>query len=147
MTYEIFDSLIAKHYEDIKDLPAPLRQSRLFQYYTQEIPIQILPEDLIAGRYGYAEEQEPAFDKTPAFSSTTHFSKEEAILRNRLSKEYLIDTNFTSAHTCIDYQTILQKGLQYYIQKVESALTDKPDHEYLKAMLHSLHRNLRICNP
>lgn len=140
MIYEIYDSIIAKHYDSLKDLPAPMRQSLLFQYYTQEIPVFILDTDLIAGRYGYPDDTDQIHDvKTPAFHTDTTLSSTEEQIRRQLSRHYLIDTGFTSAHTCISYQTILEKGLLYYIEKTESALASNKDNDYLKAMLHSLH--------
>ena len=78
MYYTIHDHLRKKYYDELSNLTTHLRQSSLFKYYTEEIPIHIYKSDLIAGYFGYENNLLPVTDfKT--FSNINIVSDEEKI--------------------------------------------------------------------
>lgn len=138
MFYEIHERMIAEHFEELNALRVPFRQSRILQLYMEEIPIQIRPDDLIAGWYGYESAPEPLAAPAPRFPFDPVMTDAERAIYARMEQDLKIEIHFNAAHTCIDYQTVVEKGLAHYIGKVKAALAETPDQEFLQAMLMDL---------
>ena len=114
MIYDIGRAIEKKHYDTLKDWNAYDRQVMLFALTLQELPVEIRPEDRIAGWYGYAEGTVFPQGDGAAFPYHAVLSGEQRRQRALLSR-YLTDINFTPAHTCIDYGGILRNGLEHYV--------------------------------
>ena len=119
MYYEIHNQIIAAHYEELKDLPAPLRQSKILKYYMEEVPLHFRPGDPIAGWYGYETAPETSPD-APEFDFSHGMTPQEQQIRKDLERDHLIEINFNRSHTCIDYETVINQGLSHYIKKVNT---------------------------
>ena len=137
MIYDIGRAIEKKHYEVLKERDVYDRQVMLFALTLQELPVEIRPEDRIAGWYGYAEGTVFPQGDGAAFPYHAVLSGEQRRQRVLLSR-YLTDINFTPAHTCIDYGGILRNGLEHYVLQVEKELETHPGDLCLAAMRSSL---------
>lgn len=110
-----------KYFEELKNLPAPIREMTIFQKIVSEIPLEIRDDDLIPGRYGSTVRPgDPPPEKT--FSLFEAYSDEEKRVKNELFKSFGIKTVFDAGHTCIDYGYIINHGIKAYEEKVRSEL-------------------------
>lgn len=110
-----------KYFEELKNLPAPIREMTIFQKIVSEIPLEIRDDDLIPGRYGSTVRPgDPPPEKT--FSFFEAYSDEEKRVKNELFKSFGIKTVFDAGHTCIDYGYIINHGIKAYEEKVRSEL-------------------------
>ncbi len=118
MVYNIYAYITKKYASEFNKIACmPMRQAMIFKRTAEEIPIQINAGDVIAGRYGYenglpddlpdgSEMTVPEYGHDPGSS---HIAFE-------LNK-YNITASFGAGHTCLDYKTIIEKGLEYYFGK------------------------------
>ena len=137
MYYTIHDHLRKKYYDELSNLTTHLRQSSLFKYYTEEIPIHIYKSDLIAGYFGYENNLLPVTDfKT--FSNINIVSDEEKKIQQFFLEKHAIDIKFEPAHTCINYGEILSNGLIFYLEKIEKKLVNDPNNDFYIAMRESI---------
>lgn len=125
------------NYENIPD-----REAEILRHALELLPIGIREDDLLAGNYGpefasddliarirEADEQEYAYSR----EYKVH-SEEEYVISGR----YLLFGIYTPSHTCIDYETILHKGLKDYRERIEKRLGREIDTygcQYLKSMI------------
>jgi len=152
MYYSIQDKIIGTHYEEWKKLPVPLMISEIFRHFTEEIPVFFREDDRIAGWYGYEDKEDtfiapfayldPDFGITalsdgspaPKVKHQQILSKKEKALRKHLADDLKTIVSFSPGHTCIDYQTVIEKGLAFYLEKIESRLFALPEDPMLLAM-------------
>jgi len=123
-----------KYYNTLAALSAPMRESQLFWYYTQEIPVWIEQEDVFAGWYGFQESDNLVEEEIKDFPRSAVLSEEERAFHRHLEHKLKTSVIFATAHTCIDYQTVIDKGLIYYKTRIEEELSKDADNEMLKAM-------------
>lgn len=156
--YCIHMYIAKKHMHELAVLPAPVRESMIFRYYVQEIPLQIKEEDYFAGWYGFQKEpqieaenpftgwpwhwcwfeEKLEADMKGMFPFIPVMTEEEREHFRHMRNDLKIEMELPGAHTCLDYGAVLEKGLNYYICQVEKKLEAVGDHDYLKAMKMSL---------
>lgn len=133
MFYNIIEHVKNKHYDELKDFSPYLRQAMLFKYVTEEMPLKINDEDFIAGWYGFETDVfKENIDKN--FPKTNVLNPQQIQLKEHLNENLKCGISFNSAHTCIDYGTIINNGLGYYMAILEEELSAFPDNECLISM-------------
>ena len=139
MVYNICNDIKVRYFDEVKDLSAPERQSALFRHFLEDIPIFFREEDLIAGWHGWEDDQAPQLNtqSVPSFAEYVSWTSEEAELRQGLH-QLAIEIRFNPAHTCLDYQTVIEKGLQFYLNKVDTVNEKNGESAIRKAMKSSL---------
>ncbi len=137
MFYEISGYISNKYYDELVLLSPAIRHATLFKHTVEDMPLEIRDGDLFAGWYGFENDDlKPA--EVKAYPPVECFTPHEAKIRDHLRDDLKMHIAFTSAHTCIDYGKIVEKGLKFYIEQVENELKSFPDDEFLKAMRISL---------
>ena len=136
MFYEIRPLITGEFREELHHLPAPLRESRIFALTLEQMPLQLLKEDLFAGHYGY--DRAPEMERPKAFDRVPVMTQEQLRIHRHLNRQLNTVVGFSPAHTCIDYETVLKKGLIHYRRQVDGALAQIPGDIYLQAMAQSL---------
>lgn len=142
MIYNVINHTQNEHFDKLSRLSPHERMAELFKIITDTIPIYINEDDLIAGWYGYKEDL--GFDNSaPHFENSTNFFTEE--LAEKRDKLRYLNTHieFTRAHTCLDYKTVIEKGIEHYLKKVDAALEETPENQVLLAMKSEL---LSVCH-
>jgi len=145
MFYSVFDLVRNTYFEELDKLPPYLRQAQLFSHVVEDMPLQIRKEDLIAGWYGYEDSSAATVENPKRFAFRPVLSEQQRKIRQAFSKDLKMDIGFTAAHTCIDYGTVLEKGLIHYMDLVEKALGEYPQDECLQAMKSSLEAACRYA--
>ena len=138
MHYNIIQYTRNKHFDELKDCSPYIRQAILFQHMTEDVPLKIKDTDYIAGWYGYDDEDMPSPLENRFFPFICVLDDEQKQIREKLRSELNTGIWFTSAHTCIDYQAIVQNGVEHYIAQVGEALCEHPGDDCLLAMKISL---------
>ncbi len=121
-----------KYFDELKALSAPMREATVFKHYLEEIPVFIEKNDVFAGRYGYAEM--PVSDKKGDFEFVPVLSDAERESLEKVNKALRTDIHYDIAHTLVDYETVINEGLVYYLKKINAELEKEPENEYLRAM-------------
>ena len=129
MVYNICDYIRNKHFDELSGYPAYLRQAMLFKYMTEAMPLSIRDGDRIAGWYGFESSEDVAVDEKKRFAYNRILSDSQARLRSHMHNDLKISVAFNSAHTCIDYETVVEKGISYYVSLVEAELKKSLDNE------------------
>ncbi len=143
MYYNILNNVTCKYFDELKNYPPYIRQAKLFQYTTEDLPLKIKDADRIAGWYGYEDSERPQNLEQKQFPHNQVPGDEQKTLWETVLRDLKIQIKFTSAHTCIDYETIVRNGLTHYLSLVEGALREHPEDECLCAMKISLNA---VCN-
>lgn len=138
MFYNICDYIKNKYFDELKDCSPYIRQAMLFRHMTEDIPLSVRDTDYIAGWYGYEDDNVPAVTEMKAFPYTWVLDDVQKRMIGNLSDDFKTVIQFTPAHTCIDFETIIQKGLEHYINLVDKALCEHPEDDCLLAMKISL---------
>jgi len=138
MKYELHNYYINKYFDELNKLAVPVRQSMLFKRFTENIPIHIKDDDLFAGWYGFSENSGEFSVNPQKFVYNSIMSSKQKNIHRSMGDDLKIGVSFTAAHTCIDYSTIINKGLIYYIEKIENELKSYSNDDMLKAMKISL---------
>ncbi len=138
MYYNITKYIENKYFYELKDHSPYIRQAMLFQHITEDIPLKVKDTDYIAGWYGYEDGDAPSVAENKDFPYVCVLNETQKQMRENLRNKLKTKINFTSAHTCIDYGSIVQNGLEYYITLVEQALSEHPKDDCLLAMKISL---------
>jgi len=131
--------------EQEEDLPAPKREARILQRALEILPIGIHDSDLIAGNYGPAF-ADPAFLEEIRQADQAEFGgSEEFKVRSeeerQVSGRYMLFGIYTPSHTCIDYGSLINKGLRHYEARVRERLAQPVDGYgkiYLEAMIENI---------
>lgn len=138
MYYNVIDYIRNKYFDELKDYSAYIRQAMLFQHITEDIPLKIRDTDYIAGWYGYDDEDVPSPLENRHFPYVCMLNDEQKQMKEKMCSALKTEINFTPAHTCIDYEAIVQNGLEHYIARVDEALCEYPEDDCLLAMKISL---------
>ena len=145
MEYFLYPHMRNKYYSEVKDLPAPLRESRLFQYCLEETPVFFRDTDRIAGWYGYEDNAPEPLPPSPPFPGESRMTPEDREMHAAFQNSLAMQILYTNAHTCINYGEIVDKGLRHFCGRVEEALRETPDNVYLQAMRNSLDAAIRYA--
>lgn len=138
MFYDLRDQIKAKYFEVLNTLSPYIRQATFFKYMTEEIPLSIKNGDKFAGWYGYEDENAPVACEEKKFKHNTVLTDAQQKAKDHLRRDLKTIIHFNKAHTCIDYETVIQKGVDHYIALVNKELCAHPDDECLLAMRISL---------
>lgn len=145
MFYNIIEFVKNKHYDELKEYSPYIRQGMLFKYVTEEMPLKINDEDFIAGWYGFETNVfKESIDKS--FPKTTVLNPQQMQLKEHLNEKLKCGISFNSAHTCIDYGTIINNGLGHYMAILEEELSAFPDNECLISMKIALDSACNFAN-
>jgi len=147
--YEIYHFVKRDIYDKFLKYPIPIREALLFkELCAGRMPIEIKPEDLFCGWYGYEETPEEykgvADPKTltEKYIDYKYITPEEMAFQAKTFAEYGMMSTYIPGHTCLKYENILKYGLNDYKRRVLCELTTAEkgsDKEvYLNAMLISL---------
>ncbi len=107
-----------KYFDELKDLPAPIREAVIFKKTVEEICLEIRDDDIIAGRYGSTVDDGYDTDTSKTFEYKNLYSEKEAQIKDELQEKFCFTLRFDPGHTCIDYGYIINNGLKAYEQKV-----------------------------
>lgn len=147
MFYYFYNTVKNKYFDELKDEKAPMREAVLFRKTVEEIPIFVEENDLIACRYG-CESYEEKDKEIKEFKKIDYFTdKDREILKN-LNEKFGMSVENCLGHICLNYERILNSGINSYIEEVEGELKgctkgDKKD--FLEAMLYSLNSIELYC--
>ena len=126
-----------KYYDELKSLPAPIREMTIFKKIVSELPLEIRDNDLIPGRYGSTVRPGP-MPPVKEFEYISAYSPEELRVKNALVKSYGIEPCFEAGHTCLDYGYIIENGIRAYEKKVLDELEKNVISEEKKTMLEAM---------
>lgn len=139
MFYETYDYIKNQYYDELKAYTPYMRQAMLFRYMLQDMPLTVKDTDYIAGWYGYQDGEGPKVSEKKWFPYVHLMDERQTQTRETLAANLKTEINFTSAHTCIDYGLIVEKGLEHYLTLVNAGLQKEPDNDCLRAMQISLY--------
>jgi pyruvate-formate lyase len=123
---------------------APDREALILERALSILPIGIHREDLIAGNYGLKFAGDEYVKKVTDADAREFGESPEYKVRDEeeriISGKYLLFGIYTPSHTCVDYETILKKGLKYYKVLTEQAMesADAYGKDYCNAMIKSI---------
>ena len=119
----------------------PDREVEILKLALQLLPIGINDEDVIAGNYGPQFADQELINRVAAADEEEYGNSEEYKVYDEeeylVSGRYLLFGIYTPSHTCIDYQTVIEKGLKYYEARIDERLEREIDsygRDYLNAM-------------
>lgn len=146
--YELYDYVKKECYDEILDRPAPIREAILFYEILKRMPIEIKPEDHIAGWYGYESMPEgipsisEAAKENEKYIDYSEMSKREIKEQFDFYFKFATLSTYRAGHTCVDYGELINHGLDWYRDKIEKnikkAKTGSEEEIYLSAMLIAL---------
>ncbi len=126
-----------KYFDQVKDLPAPIREAEIFKRIVSELPLEIRDDDLIPGRYGSTVRPgDPPCEK--AFEPVEAYTQKELEMKKQLREDFGIDIRFDAGHTCIDYGYIINHGIKGYEEKVLCELSKSGISDQKKTMLEAM---------
>ena len=134
MVYDIIDFIRNKHFDELKEYSPYIRQATLFKLITEQLPLKVTDNDYIAGWYGYENGCDITLTEKRNFEHVSILNDEQRQRLRHLYGALKIEIDFNRAHTCVDYETIVQNGLEYYMKRVDAALCESPDDDCLLAM-------------
>lgn len=109
------------------------------------LPIGINDDDLLAGNYGVQFSENDLLEQILQADSDEYSESAEYKVWNEeeriISGTYMLFGIYTPSHTCVDYETILTRGLEYYEGRIKERLEkdiDEYGRKYLYAMLESI---------
>lgn len=126
--YNIGNAAILKSYEYLNSLTPLKRFAEMLRLETELLDFEIHPEDEILGIFKLDEAAEPC--KPFVGSEMNEADRAVATLPNKFGA----DTTVDFGHTIADYETVLNRGLIYYENKINSELERFPQNEYLLSM-------------
>ncbi len=129
------------NYETILD-----RETEILKYALELLPIGIREDDLLAGNYGPEFASDELIAKIQEADEQEYTCSEEYKVHSEeeyvISGRYLLFGIYTPSHTCIDYETIISKGLKDYERRIDERLAGECDaygRQYLQAMKKCIH--------
>ena len=142
MTMNLARKLVMQEQPNLGSLE---RETTILRRALQMLPIGIHDDDVIAGNYGPEFADSALLEAIKEADEEEFSNSEEYKVKNEeerlVSGRYMLFGIYTPSHTCIDYETLIQKGLKYYKERIEQRLTEKIDahaRAYLNAMLYSI---------
>ena len=139
MSYVYRDEIILPNQKYLNSLPPPSRAAELFRLTLERIPLFLESDELIAGRYTIDARPYERAPRGLLWQET--FSEEESGFYSIMRDNFGFNPVFGKAHTCIDYEKVLNEGLSSYIARVEKRLTrpcTEKQRSYLEAMMSCL---------
>ena len=115
------------YFDQLNVLPPAERFVESFRLALAQLEIELDESDELAGNFLFRKPLPP--DDRP-FSDAA----DDAVTRTRVPAAFGCNMCVDKAHVCADYGTILQKGLRWYGQRIESACAAQPESAYLRAM-------------
>ncbi len=110
----------AENSPELAGSPAPIREARIFEHVLEKLPLYYSDGELIAGDFGWRQEDEcklkrffvppaniPAGNPQPAISP-----------EDEMRRDFHCSGGFTPAHTCIDYEKLLNVGVSGIIGEI-----------------------------
>ena len=146
--YELYDYIKQDCYDGFLLHPIPVREAMLFREITKRMPVEIKPGDFIVGWYGY-EAMPQEFINRPdpktavaRYIDYTHMTRQEFREQARFYGTHCLLAAYRPGHTCINYEDVVTKGLNWYRTRVRRELaaaeSGNEKESYLQAMLISL---------
>ena len=126
MFYNIGDYIINKHFDELNGCSGYLRQALIFKYMTEEMPLSIHDGDRIAGWYGFENSEDAKITEKKQLAYDRVLSESQTRLRSHMQNDLKISVTFNAAHTCIDYGTVVEKGISHYISLLEAERQKSP---------------------
>ncbi|MFZ2653595.1 MAG: pyruvate formate lyase family protein, partial [Victivallales bacterium] len=118
--------------------PAAVREARIFEHILENLPLYYSDGDLIAGDFGWRQEDEGSLSRffVSSGSSSRQNSPAAASPEEELSRDFHCFGGFTSAHTCIDYEKLINVGIAGIIDEISKCRSraGKQEGNYLEAM-------------
>ena len=140
----------AKQENDFANLPIVIREARIFQYILENIPIFYQAGDYFAGDYGWhettAEEVDAFLKKTEeALSEKPPVTYSQEQLMGQL---FSCKGNYTSAHTCINYEKLLTLGISGILEEVYASKKKAASNhqDFYQAVEIALKAFLKFCD-
>mgnify|MGYP002523811711 CR=1 FL=1 len=121
-----------EYYDHLKSLSTTARFSEKFRLETELLNIDIKDNDEIAGWFCFDKE----CDEYTVFPDEQLSAETQKIIE--APSEFGSRTNVDRGHTLIDYECVLNNGLEYYERQINAELEKNPENEYLKAMKDTL---------
>lgn len=129
----------------VKSASAPEREMLILRKALEILPIGIKEDDIIAGNYGPLFADEALMEAIRQADAEEYGKSEEFRVWDEderiISGRYMLFGIYTPAHTCVDYGTILKKGLKDYERRIQERLAHPADgygKVYLEMMLESV---------
>lgn len=142
MTMNLARKLVTAEHPELGNLE---RETAILRKALEILPIGINDTDVIAGNYGPKFAEPELLEAIKKADEEEFAESEEYKVRDEeerlVSGRYMLFGIYTPSHTCIDYETLITKGLNYYKKRIEKRLEqgiDRYGAEYLNAMLYSI---------
>lgn len=117
---------------------APIREARVFEYILGNLPLHYFDGDLIAGDFGWREEDDSKLRRFFASSENNPTGNPPPVIspEEELKRNFHCFGGYTSAHTCIDYEKLINIGIEGIIREISESKNAAGEHEgiYLAAM-------------
>lgn len=121
------------------------RETAILRKALEMLPIGINSTDMLAGNYGPDFAPEGLMEQIREADEEEYANSEEYKVYDEeerlVSGRYMLFGIYTPSHTCIDYETLIQKGLIHYQKRIQARLGQDIDpyaREYLEAMMFSI---------
>ncbi len=96
----------------IATVSSALREARVFAYILDNLPIFHLAGDLLAGDFGWRDADAGALDQRfPAEAANPSASSAAMTAESRLQQLFHCFGGYSPAHTCLDYASLLRRGV------------------------------------
>jgi formate C-acetyltransferase len=118
--------------------PTPIREARILAHILENLPLFYVDGESIAGDFGWRQEDENKLARffAPSEKSTAGNSTSAPTPEEELRRDFHCFGGFTSAHTCIDYEKLLNVGVSGLIDEISERRDSAEGQEgiYLTAM-------------
>ena len=123
------------------------REMEILKRALELLPIGIGDEDVIAGNYG-SQFASPELISQIAQADTDEYNNSEEYKiysedEYMISGRYLLFGIYTPSHICLDYETIISKGLKAYEKRIDDRLM-RPIDSYGRNYLLAMKKGIRI---
>lgn len=128
--YDYEKHITDKYFNYLSSLSPIKRATEKLRLQLEEIPIHIFDNDFIIGWFGFADKIKTENFKT---IKSYDFSSEE---KNAVEfpQKFNSSVNVDKAHTCANYERIINMGLISYEKEIDNQLLSDQNNEYLLAM-------------
>ena len=102
------------------DFPPAIREARIFEHIMENLPLYYIDRDLLAGDFGWRRKDDGRLKRF--FISAENQSAENSTYgttpEEELRREFHCFGGFTPAHTCIDYEKLINLGVAGIIDEI-----------------------------
>lgn len=127
-----YEYIRARFADELRAMPPLAREAAIFARTLEQMPVQVEQDDYIIGWFG--GDKVPEDEPVASFDGPLFDTPEEEAEYVRFRDGNIICPSIDRAHTCADYETILRRGLVWYIERIDAALQETPDNDVLLAM-------------